>query len=81
MAVEPLSQVAQWRDLLQALDHVEQWFSRWRKDGTLRSQRFEEIARVLAHRKQLWEKQFDDRQPVRERERDQRGHPYFQPVG
>jgi hypothetical protein len=64
MAFERLSEAAQWRDLFQALDHVELWLSRWRKDGSLRPEQYEAMTRSVAERRQGWQKRQADLHPA-----------------
>ena len=43
MPVERLSEVAQWRDVFAALDHADQWWSRWHKEGTIHHGQLQEL--------------------------------------
>jgi hypothetical protein len=64
MPVEQLSQVAQWRDLFQALDHAEQWYARWQKQGDLRADQVQTILQQDTERRKTWELDRDtDRTP------------------
>jgi hypothetical protein len=63
MAVKRLSEVAQWRDTFQALDHAEQWFARWQKQGAIKLEQLQAIVQQYAVGRQKWEKARDGQQP------------------
>ena len=55
MPTQRLSEVAQWRDLHGALDHADQWFSRWQREGVIRQEQLQEIQRLLTARRAEWQ--------------------------
>jgi hypothetical protein len=55
MPTHRLSEVAQWRDLHGALDHADQWFSRWQREGVIHLEQLQEIQRLLAARRAEWQ--------------------------
>src|SRR5438874_1793736 len=55
MPVERLSEVAQWRDVFAALDHADQWWSRWHKEGTIHRGQLQELLERYAGRRREYE--------------------------
>jgi len=52
MPVERLSEVAHWRDVFAALDHADQWWSRWHKEGMIHRHQLQVLQEWYSNRRQ-----------------------------